>query len=219
MMKTILLLVGVSALVLLTARCEAKVINMDQNEIERHQVSWTPPKFCNGLSCPEYDVVKKTDDYELRRYKQSKWVSTQLVGIDYGMSAMRTMFMRLFNYIQGENVAKQKIPMTCPVTTRFIPGAGPACESNFTMSFYLPNPASAPTNKDVFLSELPETLVYVRQFGGYILRFSTWVEEAHKLAAAIGNEKAYHREFFYTAGYDAPFKLFNRTNEIWFIAK
>ncbi|XP_074650574.1 heme-binding protein 2-like [Tubulanus polymorphus] len=130
---------------------------------------------------------------------------------------MRTMFMKLFKYISGENAAKQKIPMTCPVTTRFIAGAGPACESNFTMSFYVPNTdAPKPTNKDVFFTEMPETLIYVRQFSGYYVRFDAWAQEAMKLAEAIGNEKAYDNSFFFTAGYDAPFKLFNRHNEIWF---
>jgi hypothetical protein len=44
----------------------------------------------------------------------------------------------LFNYIEGANADKAKIPMTAPVLMRITPGEGPFCKSNFTMGFYLP---------------------------------------------------------------------------------
>merc|ERR1711964_250504 len=48
-------------------------------------------------------------------------------------------FYGLFNYIDGSNDADSKIPMTAPVSMRIVPGEGPNCESNFTMSFYIPS--------------------------------------------------------------------------------
>ena len=39
----------------------------------------------------------------MRKYESSHWVSTSLQGIDYD-EASYTMFMRLFNYIGGDNV-------------------------------------------------------------------------------------------------------------------
>ena len=62
-------------------------------------------------------------------------------------------------------ITEQKIAMTAPVINRIIPGAGPACESNFTLSFYVaPAVATppAPTNPDVFLSKMSKMRVYVR---------------------------------------------------------
>ena len=55
--------------------------------------------------------------------------------------------------------------MTCPVVTRIIPGAGPACESNFTMSFFVDPrqaPAPQPTEAHVFLNSVPRFTAYVR---------------------------------------------------------
>jgi len=215
-----LCLLNVCVFLAVFAYSQAAVYNMHQNEIEKREEQWTKPAFCNNLDCPKYTVMKKGKDYELRKYAAAKWVSTNLSGVEYGMSATRTMFMRLFNYISGENAAKAKVPMTCPVTTRFLHGQGPACVSNFTMSFYVPNPeAPAPTNKNVTFTEMPETLVYVRQFGGYYINYDAWVKEAMQLASDIGNEDLFHTNFWYTAGYNAPFQLFNRHNEVWLFAK
>lgn len=59
-----------------------------------------------------------------------------------------------------------KVEMTAPVTGRVVPGDGPACESQFTVSFYIPeenqdNPPE-PTDPDVFLEHRKEFTVYVR---------------------------------------------------------
>ena len=63
-------------------------------------------------------------------------------------------------------ITEEKVPMTAPVITRVIPGAGPACESNFTISFFISfanqaNPPK-PTNSDVFISMIPEHESFVR---------------------------------------------------------
>ena len=60
---------------------------------------------------------------------------------------------------------EEKIAMTAPVITMIMPGQGPACENNFTTSFFMSpkvqNPP-APTGKDVFLQSMPQMKVYVR---------------------------------------------------------
>lgn len=188
---------------------------------ETVQFSQQKPDFCNKLDCPEFKVIDKQDGYEIREYDASAWISTSLAGVDYN-SASRQMFQRLFDYIQGKNDKKQKIDMTAPVIIRLIPGPGPACESNFTMSFYMSNSISdppQPTDPTVFLEQAPVFRAYVRQFGGYIVKIEDWVNEAQQLIKAINNPSVYVSDYYYTAGYNSPFQIFNRHNEIWFLAK
>lgn len=56
--------------------------------------------------------------------------------------------------------------MTAPVTCRVVPGDGPACESEFTVSFYIPeehqDSPPQPGDSDVFVEERKELTVYVR---------------------------------------------------------
>ncbi|PVD24894.1 hypothetical protein C0Q70_15384 [Pomacea canaliculata] len=177
------------------------------------------PAFCRDLDCPEFTVVKNETGYELREYMPTHWVSSNVAGLSYD-TAVYQAFMRLFGYISGENEKKEKITMTAPVITRVIPGQGPACENNFTESFFISpqvDPPS-PSNPKVFLSSLPKMLVYVRSFPGFATE-SDWLAQARELAAALGPNATYIKDYFYTAGYDSPFQIFNRHNEIWFIAQ
>lgn len=45
---------------------------------------------------------------------------------------------KLFKYFCGSNEGRRKIDMTSPVTVQTSPGQGPACESDFAVSFFLP---------------------------------------------------------------------------------
>ena len=76
------------------------------------------------------------------------------------------MFRKLFNYIAGQNDKQEKIAMTAPVSILIEPGAGPNCESTFSMAFYVPavfqENTPQPTNPDVSIEERPEFKVYAR---------------------------------------------------------
>ncbi|XP_064597288.1 heme-binding protein 2-like isoform X2 [Liolophura sinensis] len=175
----------------------------------------------SGLEKPEYEVVAKHDGYEERHYAASKWVSTKSKGMKLE-DASRKSFFKLFDYIQGKNAKEQKIDMTAPVATLIEPGAGPNCESTFTMSFFVPPSNSTdtpePTNPDLFLQTWPAQTFFVRQFGGFTSD-EKWLEHAKSLGECLTGKEKFHEQFYYTAGYDSPFKLFGRTNEVWFLKK
>ncbi|XP_013867004.1 heme-binding protein 2 [Austrofundulus limnaeus] len=179
--------------------------------------------FSTGLQNPKYTAEEaKEKDYEIRTYHATKWVSTSLNGMQCD-EAMKTGFRRLFNYIQGNNQKKAKVEMTAPVTCRVVPGAGPACESQFTVSFYIPDELQAeppePSEPEVFVENRKEFTAYVRTYGGFA-NDNTRRDELLKLTESLKRDGV---EFvdtpFYTAGYDSPFKLTNRRNEVWVLRK
>nr|XP_054760536.1 heme-binding protein 2-like [Lytechinus pictus] len=179
------------------------------------------PGFCRGLECPEFTTVHSAEGYDERQYSESKWVSTEIMSMDYE-SATSQGFERLFNYITTIDQQKQKVAMTAPVATRVIPGQGPACESNFTVSFFIPAQHSAnppiPSDSDVFFSTIPAHRAYVKSFGGFASQ-NDWIQAGTELGQALeAASKSYDSSYFYTAGYDSPFTIFNRHNEVWFTA-
>ncbi|KAK3103183.1 hypothetical protein FSP39_017085 [Pinctada imbricata] len=174
------------------------------------------------LDKPEYNAVKSEKDkgYEERHYKQEKWVSTKVVGMLHE-KARSTGFRRLFNYIQGTNEKGMKIDMTTPVTTKIEPGAGPNCESTFTVSFYIPpthqEAPPKPSDPEVFIEDRQAMTVLVRQFGGFANE-ETWLKEAEELTKKVQeNKEKVNEGCWYTAGYNSPYQMFGRANEIWFI--
>ena len=60
-----------------------------------------------GYETAPYDVVHKDGKYEIRDYPKMIFVETRDDDDD--------SFMRLFDYISGENESNTKIPMTTPV--------------------------------------------------------------------------------------------------------
>ncbi|KAH3852294.1 heme-binding protein 2-like [Dreissena polymorpha] len=173
------------------------------------------PAFCNGMDCPEFTVVKSTKDYEIRDYVATDWVSTDQLNMEY-KEAWSKNFMKLSQYISGQNDKMQKVAMTFPVVTRIIPGQ----ESNFRMNFFVApaqKPAPKPTNPEVFLQSIPTLRVYARRVAGYARDYPVWKDEAVKLEEALTKDGLeFVTEKWWTASYDAPF---NRHNEVIFMAK
>ena len=73
----------------------------------------------------QYEIVKKTNIYEVRIYPDR--LAVQTTNTDGNSS-----FRKLFNYISGKNKTNKKIQMTTPVTEVEKLGA-------MTMQFYLPS--------------------------------------------------------------------------------
>uniref|UniRef100_A0A672YST9 Heme binding protein 2 n=1 Tax=Sphaeramia orbicularis TaxID=375764 RepID=A0A672YST9_9TELE len=179
--------------------------------------------FSTGLQNPKFTAEEKQgQDYEVRTYHATKWVSTSLKGMDMDQ-AMNTGFRRLFKYISGTNQNNVKVEMTAPVTGFVEPGAGPACESQFTVSFYIPeehqeNPPQ-PSDPDVFIEQRKEFTAYVRTYGGFSNE-QLKRDELQKLLESLKRDGVeYVDQPYYVAGYDSPFKLMNRRNEVWILKK
>merc|ERR1711860_86793 len=130
--------------------------------------------------------------YEVREYPATNWVSTDGYEMDvFDAEVVNIAFDKLFQYIAGNNADGVKIEMTAPVTTWIRPGIGPNCESNFTMSFFIPSiyqdEPIAPMDPTVYIEQRPAIKVLSRRFSG-----------------SASGEK-FRADTYYTAGYDSPF--------------
>ncbi|XP_044146335.1 heme-binding protein 2-like isoform X1 [Bufo gargarizans] len=132
---------------------------------------------------------------------------------------MVTSFNRLFGYINGNNAEGLKMSMTVPVMV-YMPLKPPT--ENATMSLFVPHEVkypAKPRDPEVYLEPLPAASVYVKTFGGYALN-TMYAEQAKALAEKLrilGLQ--FDDTYFIYARYDAPFQIFNRHNEVWYMAK
>ena len=125
----------------------------------------------------------------------------------------------MFHYIDGSNDVETKIPMTAPVTMRILPGEGPNCESNFTMSFYIPSDMQMdtpqPTEELVYIEERAEFYVIARRFGGFPTDL-TFSAEAAMLYSLATEEGFIVKDVpLWTATYSDVSVIINRRNEVW----
>lgn len=114
--------------------------------------------------------------------------------------------------------------MTVPVRAKVTPGQGPFCKSNFTVSFFVPfayqnGTAPRPTNADVRLEKTPALKVYVSSFGGFGLSPVVTAKAKNLTDVLERDGRDIEGDHYYYAGYDSPFRLTGRHNEVWVVAK
>ncbi len=182
------------------------------------------PWFCHGINCPQF-TNSSVDGIEVREYKANLWTSTQVEGISLD-DAMETGFQRLFDYISGANEDTKSVDMTAPVLTEVSPGAGPNCNTTFKVSFFVPfeyqppnNPPPKPTSPLVFTETIPAQKVAVKSFGG-MAKEQKMISETALLEEEIQKSKNLEKdpnagESWWAAGYDPPFRVSDRHNEVW----
>ena len=58
--------------------------------------------------------------------------------------------------------------------------------------------------------------VLSRRFSGYASGDDYLANAVELVNDATANGEKFRADTYYTAGYDSPFVIFNRTNEVWF---
>ena len=144
-----------------------------------------------------YDVVHKTDIYEVRYY------SDRLVA-QVTNKGDNNSFRKLFNYISGENKNSEKIAMTIPVTQTKKDG-------ELFMQFYLPSKFNKettpiPTNPDLEITTISEGYFAVIKFSG---RSSDKNFDKHNkiLKQKLLEDNISIKGFAIRATYNSPFTL------------
>lgn len=113
-------------------------------------------------------------------------------------------------YIFGGNEKNQKIAMTSPVAM--------SLEDSMTMMFLVPKQFTkedlpAPIGKDIEFTEMPEKTLAAITFGGWA--DSDKIEKYKKqLTEALDAQGIAYTENFYFLGYNPPFEMVGRKNEV-----
>jgi hypothetical protein len=156
-----------------------------------------------------YEVNKKYDDFEIRSYEATLFTSVKLSTNTYKEASSKG-FSILAGYIFGGNEKNEKIAMTSPVAM--------SLEDSMTMMFMVPKnfkkeTLPQPNQSQIKFKEEPAKTVAAISFGGWA--DDEKIEEyKQKLKSALDAEGIIYTSHFYFLGYNPPFEIFNRKNEI-----
>lgn len=162
-----------------------------------------------------FTLVQKYPEFEIRKYYSSLFTKVSLPLKDYE-KASRKGFSILAGYIFGGNEKNQKIAMTSPVRMSLE-------EKGTTMMFMVPsklneNNLPKPNQLDIEFSKEPEEIVAVISFGGWAnskkIKFYK-----NKLIQALDTEGIKYSNKFSFYGYNPPYDLFFRKNEVVVVLK
>jgi hypothetical protein len=156
-----------------------------------------------------YVVDKKYDLFEIRSYEASLFTSVKLSGNNY-KSESNKGFSILAGYIFGGNEKEEKIAMTSPVAM--------SLEDSMTMMFLVPKKFNKeslplPNESQIKFREEPAKTVATISFGGWASDGKI-KEYKQKLVTALDAKGIRYTNRFYFLGYNPPFELINRRNDI-----
>jgi hypothetical protein len=157
----------------------------------------------------KYQVLKEYNKFEIRKYEPALFTSVNLDKKGYKESSSEG-FTILAGYIFGDNASNEKIAMTSPVAMEL----GDTSKMLFMVpKAYdlknLPNP-----NNDKIVFEKQEEKIIAA------IRFDGWADneriEQYKsiLLEELAKEKLAHSNKFTFLGYNPPFEVVNRRNEV-----
>ncbi|MDA9056532.1 heme-binding protein [Flavobacteriaceae bacterium] len=156
-----------------------------------------------------YKVTKKYDGFEIRTYDATLFTSVKLSTKNYKESSSQG-FSILAGYIFGGNDRNEKIAMTSPVAM--------SLEDSMTMLFMVPKKFDKetlpqPNQSQIKFTEEPAKTVATIAFNGWAddEKIETYKQ---KLITALEKEGIPITNRFYFLGYNAPYEVFNRKNEV-----
>ena len=186
----------------------------------------TMPLFSQAIEEPDYEVIKKFDQVELRRY--APYVVAEVVLDSSAEDAGNQAFPILAGYIFGKNKGEKKFAMTAPVTQTAAPVrmdmtapvTQAAVAGGMRVQFVLPKgvtlaTASEPIDPRVQLRVVPAGTWAVIRYSGTWSQ-ANYLEHLGQLRASLEAEGVVSQGEPVLARYNAPFTpWFMRRNEIW----
>ncbi|MBL6875292.1 MAG: heme-binding protein [Chitinophagales bacterium] len=166
-------------------------------------------KSSQNIESYPYKVVKKFDSFEIRNYEASLFTSVKLNTNNYEEASGKG-FQKLAGYIFGGNETNEEISMTSPVAM--------SLEDSMTMMFLVPKGYNKenlpkPNSTEIAFTEMPAKTVAAITFGGWA---NSGKIEEHQLMLieALEEEGIAFTDVFYFLGYNPPFEMVGRRNEV-----
>ena len=162
-----------------------------------------------NIETQPYSINKKYNTFEIRSYEETLFTSVKLSTTGYENSSSKG-FSILAGYIFGGNERNEKISMTSPVAMKL--------EDSMTMMFMVPKELKKemlpkPNQSLIEFKEEPAKTVAAISFSGWANNKK--IEKyKQKLQSALDAEGIAYTERFYFLGYNAPYEVFNRKNEV-----
>jgi hypothetical protein len=157
-----------------------------------------------------YEVIWKNDIIEARYYPKAVMATVTGSSSDY-KSSSNQHFRVLAGYIFGGNEKSQSIPMTSPVHMTFD-------EKGSEMSFVMPSNMALdglpkPNDRGIKFSESEEKYVVAIRFGGWS-NDEKIKQNSDLLIKALETMGIEPQSAPWYMGYNPPFQLVNRRNEV-----
>jgi hypothetical protein len=166
-------------------------------------------KSSSDTNTIKYETLETKDGFQIRKYPELTVASTDLSSSSYSKNSS-SGFRKIATYIFGGNSSEQKIAMTSPVQMEM--GIDP------TMSFFMPgdmDPKNYPTpnRKDVTVHVQPSKTVAVIEFSGWASD-KVLKQKFNALKSKLKKESIEFEDSFSYLGYNPPYQLVNRKNEL-----
>lgn len=162
-----------------------------------------------NIETPKYKVIKTYDEVEVRLYPKMVVAKTNLADKSFdnqGSNGFRT----IAGYIFGGNEKNEKIAMTAPVVMNM----GDSASMYFVMpKSYDKSELPTPNSKNVQIVEVAEKTLAVITYGGF--SSDEKIEKHRKqLEQILQKNKIQTKGAFLYMGYNAPWDIINRKNEV-----
>lgn len=163
----------------------------------------------NDTNTIEFETLAYKNGYQIRKYSEMTVASTELDNSSYSRVSSQG-FRKIASYIFGGNSSSEQIAMTSPVQMEM--------GSKTTMSFFMPGNKDAkdlptPNLKDVYINVQPSKTVAVIEFSGWASD-KVLEQQFNLLKEKLDAELIAYEDSFSFLGYNPPYQLFNRKNEV-----
>ncbi|KAM4600162.1 heme-binding protein 2-like [Fundulus diaphanus] len=164
---------------------------------------------CSDYPCPKYDVIKKYESFEERRYVDTDWITTKLSSKDSTSLIAAAKTLRAFCDKQKE--AGNVITDGWPALVTIAEGDTPS----MSLSWFLASDSKPViTDTSVTLEHKADTSVYVRSYSGTPTIAAAEENRKNLIEALVKEGKKFNPAISTGAFYHSYFSL-THYNEVW----